>query len=129
MASLNIFVSFEYDKDHELKENFYAQAKKHSPHKILNCSLNESYPNETWKRQACAAIRECDVVIVLFGSDTHNAQGVKVETDMDRSFCKPVIQVRPQGSSYKGLARLGKPIAWKWKSINAELNQILTKRN
>ena len=129
MASLNIFVSFEFDKDYELKESFYAQATKHSPHKILNCSLNESYPNETWKRKARATIKECDVVIVLIGPDTHNAQGVIVEMDMARSFCKHVIQIRPQGSPYKGLARLGKPIAWKWKSINTKLNEILAKRH
>ena len=48
-------------------------------------SLNESYPDEVWKNKARAAIRECDAVIILIGPDTHNAQGVIVETDMARS--------------------------------------------
>ena len=73
MASLNIFVSFEFDKDKDLKNNFYSQAKSCTNHRIRNCSLNESYPDEVWKNKARAAIRECDAVIILIGPDTHNA--------------------------------------------------------
>ena len=124
MATLNIFVSFEFDKDQNLKNSFFEQAKKYSPHRVRNSSLNESYPDENWKSKARAAIRECDVVIVLIGQDTHNAQGVRVETDMAHSFGKPVIQVRSQGRPYNGLTRLGEPIPWRWKTINARLDKI-----
>ena len=124
MASINIFVSFEFDKDKDLKNHFYTQAKKESHHRIRNCSLRESYPDEYWKGKAREAIRECDVVIVLIGQDTHNAPGVIVETDMARSLCKPVIQVCPQGRPYQGLTRLEEPIKWKWKIINAKLDAI-----
>ena len=81
-------------------------------------------PDETWRRRAQEAIRECDVVVVLIGEDTHNAQGVIVETDMARSFGKPIIQVRPQGRPYQGLTRLGDPITWRWSRINAVLDKI-----
>ena len=94
MATLNIFVSFEFDKDQDLKNNFYRQAKEETSHRIRDCSLHESYPDEAWKNKARNAIRRCDVVVVLIGQDTHNAQGVIVETDMARSFGKPIIQVR-----------------------------------
>ena len=124
MATLNIFVSFEFDKDDDLKNNFYEQARKQSHLRVRNCSLNEAYAEERWKKKARDAIRGCDVVVVLVGQDTHNARGVVVETDMARSFNKPVIQVRPKGRPYKGLTHLGEPITWKWKNINAKLDEI-----
>ena len=124
MLTLNIFVSFEFDKDKELKKQFYLQAKERTQHRVHNSSLNESYPDEGWKKKAREAIRECDVVVVLIGPDTHNAEGVIVETDMARSMNKPVIQIRPQGRPYSGLTRLGEPITWRWRAINEKLDEI-----
>ena len=124
MPTLNIFVSFEFDKDKTLQNNFYQQAKEETNHRIRDCSLHESYPDEAWKSKARDAIRQCDVVVVLIGQDTHNAPGVIVETDMSRSLNKPIIQVRPQGRPYRGLTRLGELIPWKWKVINAKLDAI-----
>ncbi len=128
MAILNIFVSFEFDKDQDLKNNFYTQAKEETNHRIRDCSLHESYPDEAWKNKARNAIRRCDVVVVLIGQDTHNAQGVIVETDMARSFGKAIIQVRPQGRPYNGLTRLGQPIPWRWSRINTELERVASRR-
>ena len=124
MAILNIFVSFEFGKDHDLQNNFYRQAKEETNHRIRDCSLHESYPDESWKRKARNAISQCDVVVVLIGQDMHNAPGVIVETDMARSLNKPIIQVRPQGRPYQGLSRLGEPILWRWRAINAKLDAI-----
>ena len=130
MAVLNIFVSFEYDKDKELVNDFIKQAKVHSRYRVKNKSLEESYPNDAWKKRASDAIRECDVVVVLVGEDTHNAQGIIVETDMARSLDKPVIQVASKGRrDYRGLTRLGAPIPWKWDRINHELDQVANRLN
>ena len=128
MATLNIFVSFEFDKDYELKNNFYEQAKELTQHRIRNCSLHESYPDDKWKRKAREAIEVCNVVVLLIGEDTHNAPGVIVETDIARSLGKPIIQVRPKRRPYKGLTRLGKPIKGTWKNINAELDAVANQR-
>ena len=49
MPTLNIFVSFEFDKDKDLQNNFYQQAKQGTNHRIRDCSLHESYPDEAWK--------------------------------------------------------------------------------
>ncbi len=125
MPTLNIFVSFEFDKDNDLRNNFYGQAKQETNHRIVNCSLRESYPDDAWKNKAREAIRRCDVVVVLIGEDTHNAQGVMVETDMARSLGKPIIQVRPQDRPYNGLTRLGEPIPWRWRRINAKLDALV----
>ena len=124
MPTLNIFVSFEFGKDKDLQNNFYGQAKDETNHRIRDCSLHESYPDEDWKRKARNAINQCDVVIVLVGQDTHNAPGVIVETDMARSLNKPIIQIRPQGRSYQGLTRLGEPILWRWRAINTKFDAI-----
>lgn len=124
MPTLNIFVSFEFDKDNELKNNFYEQAKSNTHHRVKNCSLNEAYPTQEWKGKARAAIRECDVVIVLIGEDTHNASGVRTEVDMARSFGKSVFQIRPQKRHYSGLSDLEKPIPGKWKCINEKLDDV-----
>ncbi len=124
MAKLSIFVSFEFDKDNDLRDNFYAQAKGKSPHRVRNCSLKEAYPTEAWKKKAREAIKACDVVVVLVGEDTHNAQGVIVETDMARNMEKPIIQIRPQRTTFTGLKHLEQPIAWRWKTINAKLDEV-----
>ena len=129
MTTLNIFVSFEYDNDKDLKNNFYRQADEETNHRIRDCSLHESYSDEAWKNKARKAIRRCDVVVVLIGQDTHNAPGVIVETDMARSFGKPIIQVRPQGRPYNGLTRLPDPVPWRWSRINAELDRAVSRRS
>jgi hypothetical protein len=128
MLTLNIFVSFEFDKDKDLQNNFYRQAKEETNHRIRDCSLHESYPDEAWKNKARNAIRQCDVVVVLIGEDTQNAPGVIVETDMARSFGKPIIQVKPQHRPYNGLTRLGDPIPWRWSRINAELDRVANRK-
>ena len=128
MATLNIFVSFEFDKDNSLKNAFLGQARRYTQHRIRNSSLNEAYPDDAWKRRAREAIRGCDVVVVLIGQDTHNAQGVVVETDMARNLNKPIIQIRPQRRPYQGLTRLDAPIPWKWTDINAKLDAIANRR-
>ena len=124
MASLDVFVSFEYDKDDELKNNFYSQSEIHSRHRLNNHSLNEPYQESVWKGKAKKAIERCDVVVVLIGEDTHNAEGVIVETDMARSLGKCTIQIRPKRRPYKGLTRLKDPIKWRWKTIDAKLDKI-----
>lgn len=124
MPPLNIFASFEFDKDNELKNNFFRQAKDNSSHQVRNCSLKEAYPTEAWKEKARNAIRECDVVVILIGQDTHNAPGVRTEVEIARSLGKRVIQIRPWKRPYNGVPGVTVPIRWKWKRINRELDRI-----
>ena len=127
MASLNIFVSFEFEKDNNLKNGFITQASKHTRHRVRNCSLDKAYDGEAWKERAREAIRECDVVFVLVGQDTHNAPGVLVETDMARSLNRPTIQVlseRARGNGYEGVPHLEDRIPWKWNVINRRLDEL-----
>ena len=52
MARLNIFVSFEFERDNNLKNSFYVQARDQTQHRVRNCSLNREYPDEAWKNRA-----------------------------------------------------------------------------
>lgn len=124
MAALDIFVSFEFDKDENLRGSFYKQAESRTRHSLRNRSLSEPYETPHWKAKAKAAIRKCDAVIVLVGEDTHNAPGVRIEVDIARSFNKPILQVRPQKRSYRGVPDLNEPIAWKWKGIERWLGEL-----
>ena len=127
MASLNIFVSFEFEKDNSLKSSFYEQAKEHAQYRALNCSLNKEYPDEAWKKKAREAIRESDVVFVLVGQNTHNAPGVLTETDMARSLDKPTIQIlsdKARRNNYSGVPHLKDRIPWKWDIINKRLDEL-----
>ena len=129
MAKLSIFVSFEFDKDNDLRGSFYAQAKDKTTHRVFDRSLKEAYPSDAWKKKARKAIEACDIVVVLIGQDTHNAQGVIAETDIARSLKKPIIQIRPQGRKDTGLKNLERPITWRWKNINAKLNGIAPRQS
>ena len=128
MPRLKIFVSFEFDKDKDLKNNFFDQSKLNTPHRVQNFSLNEAYPNRDWKGKARSAISECDLVIVLVGQDTHNAQGVKAEVDIAAGLKKPVFQVIPQGRTYSGLPNVNERIPWKWSRIKRKIDEVWTQR-
>ena len=126
MATLSIFVSFEFDKDQDLKNNFLRQAKQLTQHRIQNCSLNEAYPDQEWQQKARRAIEVCDVVVILIGEDTHSARGIRTEIRIARRLKKPIIQVRAQGRPYTGVPGLDTPIAWKWSGINRRLDELLS---
>ena len=125
MATINVFVSFEFDKDNDLKNNFYQQAKTLTQHRIGNCSLNEAYLDDQWQQKARRAIQQCDAVVILLGEDTQNAPGVKTEIKFARRLKKPIFQVRPKPRPYrKGVVNGGEVITWRWKGINKKLDAL-----
>ena len=128
MSHLRIFVSFEFDKDNDLRNNFYKQGEEYSTHIIHDSSLRQSYPSEEWKARARSAIRGCDVVLVFLGADTHNAPGVRTEIEIANHFGKPIFQVVPQGRPYQGVPCVDERIRWKWTTINRRLDEIATSR-
>ena len=125
MPNVNIFVSFEFDKDLDLKNAFYSQAKTLSPHRLVNCSLNEAYPDQSWQDKARSAIKQCDVLVILVGQDTHNAPGVLTEVKIARRLKKPVFQVIPQRRTYTGLLGIDASVKWQWKRINTTVDDLL----
>lgn len=124
---VRVFLSFEFGKDEELHRNFYAQAKEHSKHEILDCSLNEPYhPDPAWLNKARKQITQSDIVIVVNGDDTHNAAGVKKEVTVANQLGKPMFQIRPQQRTSGEVKGAGEVISWKWKQIDAMITKLLS---
>ncbi len=131
MPIVKIFVSFEFGKDNDLKNSFYKQAADESRHRIRNYSLNEPYQESVWKDKARRAISDCDIVFVLVGQDTHNAEGVRVETDMARSLGKPTVQVLSKGArrhNYGGVPHIEDRIPWQWERIDETIDEVWIRR-
>ncbi len=128
MPELNIFVSFEYDKDKSLKGSFFYQAKTRTPHRVRDSSLKESYEEKEWEDKARKAIQKCDIVIILVGQDTHNAPGVNTELEIAQQLGKDFFQVVPKKRTYKGVPEIDDPIRWKWKRINKKIDEVWTQR-
>ena len=129
MATVKVFLSFEFDKDKELQPNFYEQAKEHSDYKIKNYSLKEaSQPNDnSWLREAKRQIALSDIVIVVLGQDTHNAPGVKKEVTIANQKGKPMFQTRPQKRTSGAVPGAREVITWDWKKIDAKISEYLNK--
>ena len=122
---VGVFVSFEFDKDEELHRNFYKQAKKHSRHDIQDVSLNERRPSTEWLKHAKGQIIKSDAVIVILGQDTHNAPGVEKEVTIANQLGKPMFQIRPQTRTSGAVKGVKKMIRWKWKRIDAAIDEIM----
>ena len=125
---VGVFVSFEFDKDEELHRNFYKQAKKHSRHVIQDVSLNERRPSTEWLKHAKGQIIKSDVVVVILGQDTHNAPGVEKEVTIANQLGKPMFQIRPQTRTSGAVKGVKKMIRWKWKRIDATIDEIMGRR-
>ena len=127
MATINVFVSFEFDKDNDLKNNFYQQSETESSHTLRNFSINEPYREDQWEQKARANIGRCDVMIILIGPDTHNAPGIRTEVRIARRLGKPIFQIKPQKRTHNGVADVDM-IPWKWAQIDRKLEELFRRR-
>ena len=127
MAKVGVFFSFEFDKNKDLRSNFFAQSKGESRHAIRDYSLKEVHPPEddSWIKEAENQIRRCAIVIVVVGEDTHNAPGVKEEVKMANRLRKTIFQIQPQKQNYGGLDNAGELIPWKWDKIDDKIDELL----
>lgn len=122
MAEIKVFVSFEFDRDKQLKGCFVSQADRNELSlKVIDTSLLEEFKGGTWRQKASAAIRSSDLVIVLVGQDTTTAQGVKDEVNLALQYKKELLQIRPKGKKYGTVENAGPLHAWRWKSIRNHL--------
>ena len=125
MAAVRIFLSFEFDKDEQIRRNFYALAKENSSYRVEDHSLKEDCPTDQWLDKARKKIRQCDIVIVLVGQDTHNAPGVEKEVTVADELDKPIFQIRTQGQNWGEVSGAGELIPWNWKKINKMIDTLL----
>ncbi len=129
MSKVRVFVSFKFNKDKKLRDDFYGEARNgDSHHYILDSSLREDYPEEKWLDEARDLIRKCDIVVVLVGQNTHNARGVEKEVTVTHQLEKPIFQVRHRRKTWGKVKGAGELIDWKWKKIDAKIEELLNLR-
>ena len=122
MARTKIFVSFEYETGHGLKEDLIAQARQpDSPFSVTDFSLREREPESGWLDKARRAIERCDVFVTLLSQNTHNAPGVLEEIKIARGLGKPRFQLRAQGHKWREMPDAGKLVVWTWANLQREL--------
>ena len=128
LAKKKVFVSYDYEHDHQMKAALIEQAKRQdSPFSINDFSLQEMQPENNWISKAQSAIARCDVFIVLLGRNTHSAPGVLKEIQIAKGLKKIRFQLQPQGKNYGALKDAGDVVVWKWKNLKARLSSRLLK--
>ena len=118
-----VFVSFDFDNDLALKEFIIQQAKRSdSPFSIVNTSLKEAAPQNTWVQKATRAIRGSDLVIVMVGRYTHRAPGVLKEIAIARQAGVRIIQVIGyRDGNYKPVPDGGRLYSWNWDNLKRQI--------
>ena len=118
MAKKRIFASFDYDNDLDLKNALIGQARlADSPFEVIDFSLKETQPEAEWERKARAAIKRAETVIILLGSRTHNASGVKKEVRIATEEGKHRFQLKPQDKNPQPVTGGGVVYNWTWDNL------------
>lgn len=118
--SINIFVSFDYENDKDIKGCFISQAKKND----LTCKVNDlslTEPcNEKWRSHVRELIKKSDIVVVICGKYTDKANGVSGELSITRELNKPYILLRGRrGDVIKpsNTCKEDQIVQWNWKEL------------
>lgn len=115
MATVPVFVSFDYDHDDDLKTLLIGQAKNQdSPFSVTDWSFEEA--SADWKEEARARIIRVDQVVVLCGKHTDSATGVNAEIGIAREEKKPyfLLAGRADGGNKKPAAALATDTLYTW---------------
>lgn len=119
MAKKNVFVSFDFDNDKVLKDFIIGQSKlADSPFSVVDYSLKEEKPEATWEAEAEKRIKKSDIVVVMVGSKTHSAPGVKKEIAMAIKHSKKIVQIIGyKDSSPTRVPNAGILYKWNWDNL------------
>jgi hypothetical protein len=120
MAKTKVFVSFDFDNDKILRDFIIGQAKlPDSPFEVSDYSLKEAAPEKDWEKKARAAIYRADKFIVMLGSKTRTAPGVKKEVAMAKSLGTTRFQIigYKDGSRDWAIPDAGFTYSWNWDNL------------
>jgi hypothetical protein len=88
------FISFDYDHDEQVKIFLAGQAKNpDSPFDFKDNSVKDHLTGD-WKEKVRQRMANIDVVIVLCGTNTHNAKGVAEELIIAKELKKPYFLLK-----------------------------------
>ena len=120
MAKKRVFISFDFDNDKVLKEFIIGQAKNpDSPFEVADHSLKEAAPEKDWLAKARNAISRSDVFIIMLGSKTRYAPGVKKEVKIANDLGKVKFQIigYKDGSNSWAVPDGGRTYSWNWENL------------
>lgn len=115
-----IFVSFDFDNDSALKEFIIGQARHpDSPFEVQDHSLKEAAPESQWEAKARAAIARAEVMIIMLGSSTRFAPGVRKEVAIAKALAKPRFQIigYRTGTADWAVPDGGRTYTWNWENL------------
>ena len=123
MSKKQVFISFDYENDLNLKNLLAGQAKlEDSPFEISDWSMKEAAPEKDWENKAISRIKRSDIVVVITGAKTYKAGGVKKEVKMARENDIPIIQIKPQGTNPIRVENAGVLYDWTWENLKKLLS-------
>lgn len=116
MAKKRVFVSFDFDNDQDLKILIIGQARNpDSPFDVVDTSLKEEAPQQSWEEKARRAIKGSDRVLVMVGENTYRAPGVLKEVKIAREESVLVYQVKGHKDKYcPSVSNTGQLWDWDW---------------
>lgn len=120
MAATKVFISYDFDNDKALYDFIIGQAKlSDSPFEVSDHSLKEAAPERDWETKAHAAINRADTFVVMLGSNTRYAAGVKKEVAMAKSLEKTRFQIigYRNGSRDWAVPDAGITYDWNWDNL------------
>ncbi|MCX6880651.1 MAG: TIR domain-containing protein [Verrucomicrobia bacterium] len=118
MSKKRVFCSFDYDNDKNLKDLLIGQSKNSdSPFEVSDWSMKEAAPEPSWEEEAEKRIKRSDVVIIVLGSKTHSAPGVKKEVKMARDNSVSIFQIKPQNTNPTSVTNGGSVCNWTWENL------------
>ena len=125
-----VFISFDYDHNHDHKQMFAGQAKNsRTPFDIADWSSKSSLPQAQWEHEIKNKIRQCHLMIVLVGRHMSTAKGVEKEISMALDQGVPFFGVYIDGANqYSNLPaglQENRIIAWRWENIADAIHQMM----
>lgn len=119
MNKKKVFISFDFDKDKALKDLLIGQAHNPiCPFDVIDSSLMEAAPEAEWEKKALNRIRQADRVIVLVGTDTWRAPGVRKEIRLARREGKKIVQlIGHKDAPCKRVPDAGILYRWTWDNL------------
>ena len=124
MAPVRTFISFDFDNDEAIKHALVGQALyPNSPFSVADWSLKEEQKEREWKRKAHERINRAQVMVVMCGIKTNQAQGVAAELAMAQELKKPYFLLKgyPDKNCTKPTTAKAqdKVYDWNWKNLEA----------
>ena len=122
MTRKRVFISFDYKNDADLRNNLVEQSKRpDSPFSMTDYSVRAPY-DEQWKRKVRSIVRHVDLVIVICGEHTHQADGVAAELSIVQEERKRyfLLRGRPKRHCTKPRNALRTDVLhdWNWRDLH-----------